>query len=83
MELILSVTDGGVQGLESRAVARTSRSITFLTLASVTLDRARPVCHADLISRDGKTGVIAQITGGENNAQKYAKDALRQAGVRP
>lgn len=33
-----------------------------------------PAAAADLTSRDGKTGlIVAGLTGGENNAQKYAK----------
>jgi RND superfamily putative drug exporter len=33
-----------------------------------------PTAAADLISKDGKTGlIVAGITGGENDAQKYAK----------
>ena len=43
-----------------------------------------PQAAAELISRDGKTGlIVAGITGGENNAPKYANDALRRGGARP
>ena len=35
---------------------------------------APPAAAADLVSQDGKTGlIVAGITGGESDAQKYAK----------
>ena len=79
MELILSVTsDGGVQGPESRAVAEdiASKLQASPHVASVTSAwTAPPAATPALVSKDGKTGlIVAGITGGENDAQKYTKE---------
>ncbi|EFG78474.1 MMPL family protein, partial [Mycobacterium parascrofulaceum ATCC BAA-614] len=40
-----------------------------------------PAAASRLVSRDGKTGlIVASITGGENNAQKYARTLAEQLG---
>ena len=79
MELILSVTsDGGVQGSESRAVAEdiAAKLQASPHVASVTSAwTAPPSATAALVSKDGKTGlIVAGITGGESDAQKYTKE---------
>jgi RND superfamily putative drug exporter len=79
MELIISLTsDGGVQSAESRAVGtdiaaqlQASPHVAGLTSAWTAPATAAPA----LISKGGKTGlIIAGITGGESDAQKYAKE---------
>jgi len=79
MELILSVTsDGGVQGSESRAVAEdiAAKLQASPHVASVTSAwTAPPSATPALVSKDGKTGlIVAGITGGESDAQKYTKE---------
>lgn len=79
MELILSLTsDGGSQSVESRAVGTdlVSQLQASPHVADVTSAwTAAPTAGPALVSKDGKTGlIIAGITGGENNAQKYAKE---------
>jgi uncharacterized membrane protein YdfJ with MMPL/SSD domain len=78
MELVISLTsDGGVQSPESRAVGadlaaqlQASPHVAGVTSAWTAPATAAPA----LISKDGKTGlIIAGITGGESDAQKYAK----------
>ena len=79
MELVLSLTsDGGAQGPQSRAVAndlisqlQASPHVAEVTSAWTASAAAAPA----LISKDGKTGlIVASITGGENDAQKYTKE---------
>ncbi len=79
MELIISLTsDGGAQSPESQAVGadivaqlQASPHVADVTSAWTAPASAAPA----LVSKDGKTGlVIAAITGGENNAQKYTKE---------
>src|SRR5262249_3642274 len=79
MELILSVTsDGGVQSPESRAVgtdlaSRLEASPHVASVASAWT--APPNAAPALVSEDGKTGlIVAGITGGESDAQKYTKE---------
>jgi RND superfamily putative drug exporter len=78
MELVISLTSGGgVQSPESRAVGadlaaqlQASPHVAGVTSAWTAPATAAPA----LISKDGKTGlIIAGITGGESDAQKYAK----------
>jgi uncharacterized membrane protein YdfJ with MMPL/SSD domain len=79
MELIVSVTsDAGVQSPQSRAVGT---DIAAQLQASPHVGQvtstwtAPPSAAPALVSRDGKTGlIIAGITGGESNAQKYTKE---------
>jgi uncharacterized membrane protein YdfJ with MMPL/SSD domain len=79
MQLILSVTsDGGMESAESRAVGtelvselQASPHVAGVTSAWT----APPTATPALVSKDGKTGlIVADITGGETNAQKYTKE---------
>ncbi|RDH78262.1 MMPL family transporter [Mycolicibacterium moriokaense] len=79
MDLIVSVTsDDGVQSREARAVGseivaqlQASPHVADVTSTWTAPQRAVPA----LVSKDGKTGlIIAGITGGESNAQKYTKE---------
>jgi putative drug exporter of the RND superfamily len=79
MDLVISVTaDGGAQSQPAREVGediaaqlQESPHVAQVTSAWTAPASATPA----LISKDGKTGVIvAGITGGENDAQKYAKE---------
>src|SRR6476469_56667 len=79
MQLVISVTsDGGAQSAESRAVGtdiaaqlQASPHVANVTSAWT----APPTATPALVSKDGKTGlIVAGITGGETNAQKYTKE---------
>ncbi|MDT5007281.1 MAG: putative drug exporter of the superfamily [Mycobacterium sp.] len=79
MQLILSVTsDSGMDSAESRAVGtelasqlQASPHVVDVTSAWT----APPTATPALVSTDGKTGlIVAGITGGETNAQKYTKE---------
>ncbi|MFY9918669.1 MAG: MMPL family transporter [Mycobacterium sp.] len=79
MELVLSLTsDGGAQSPESRAVGNylVSQLQASPHVAGVTSAWTAPATAVPaLISKDGKTGlIVASITGGESNAQKYTKE---------
>ncbi|OBK73837.1 MMPL family transporter [Mycobacterium sp. 1274761.0] len=79
MELVISVTsDGGARSAESRAVGmdiasqlQASPHIAEVTSAWSAPQNAAPA----LVSKDGKTGlIVASVTGGESDAQKYTKE---------
>ena len=79
MELIISVTsEGGAQSPEARAVGtdiagqlQASPHVVDVTSAWTAPPPAAPA----LVSKDGKTGlIVAGITGGESDAQKYTKE---------
>lgn len=79
MELVISVTaDGGIQSPAARSVGTdiaeqlaASPHVAQVTSAWTAPQSAAPA----LVSRDGKTGlIVAGITGGESDAQKYAKE---------
>ena len=79
MELVISLTsDAGAQSPESRAVGtdiasqlQASPHVAQVTSAWTAPGTAAPA----LVSKDGKTGlIVAGITGGENDAQKYTKE---------
>jgi uncharacterized membrane protein YdfJ with MMPL/SSD domain len=79
MQLVISVTsDGGAQSPESRAAGAdiTSQLQASPHVAEVTSAWTAPATAAPaLVSKDGKTGlIVADITGGESNAQKYTKE---------
>ncbi len=79
MDLVLSLTsDGGAQGPKSRAVANDliAQLQASPHVAEVTSAWNAPATAAPaLVSKDGKTGlIVASITGGENDAQKYTKE---------
>ena len=79
MELVLSLTsDGGAQSPESRAVGTdlVSQLQASPHVADVTSAWTAPATAVPaLVSKDGKTGlIVASITGGESNAQKYTKE---------
>jgi putative drug exporter of the RND superfamily len=78
MQLLVTVTaPDGVNSSNAKAVAtdivdhfKQSTHVADVTSAWTVPQQSA----ADLISRDGKTGlIVAGITGGENNAPKYAK----------
>ncbi len=79
MELLISVTsDAGAQSPEARAVGadiagqlQASPHVANVTSAWTSPPSAAPA----LVSKDGKTGlIVAGITGGESQAQKYTKE---------
>jgi RND superfamily putative drug exporter len=78
MQMLVTVTaPDGVKSSNATAVAtdivdhlKQSPHVAGVTSAWT----VPPQAAADLVSKDGKSGlIIAGITGGENNAQKYAK----------
>lgn len=85
MQLIISVTDesaGGVQSSAARAtgthIAAELKASPYVTQVSSAWTVPEPAA-ATLISKDGKTGLIlAGLTGGENGAQKHAKELAGQ-----
>ncbi len=79
MELVISVTsDGGAQSPQSRAAGTdiSSQLQASPHVADVTSAWTAPATAAPaLVSKDGKTGlIVAGVTGGESNAQKYTKE---------
>ena len=79
MQLLISVTsDAGAQSAAARAVGtdiaeqlQASPHVADVTSAWTAPPSAAPA----LVSKDGKTGlIVAGITGGESDAQKYAKE---------
>ncbi len=79
MELVISLTsEGGAQSPEARTVGtdlvsqlQASPHVADVTSAWTAPESAAPA----LVSRDGKTGlIVAGITGGESDAQKYTKE---------
>jgi uncharacterized membrane protein YdfJ with MMPL/SSD domain len=79
MELVISLTsDAGAQSPQSRAVGTDIASQLQASphVAQVTSAWTAPATAAPaLVSKDGKTGlIVAGITGGENDAQKYTKE---------
>ncbi len=79
MDLVISLTsDGGAQSPESRAVGTDIASQLQASphVAEVTSAWTAPATAAPaLVSKDGKTGlIVAGITGGESDAQKYTKE---------
>ena len=87
MQLVFTVTTpDGVSSAGARAAgldivneAKASPYVANVTSAWT----SPPSAAADLVSRDGKSGlVIVGVTGGENNAQRYAQelaDAVRDS----
>ena len=78
MQLLFTVTSSeGATGPRASAVARDVVAVLQRSphVAGVTSAwTARGPAAAELVSRDGQSGlVVAGITGGENDAQKYAK----------
>ena len=83
MQLVISVTsDDGARSPQARAVGddiasqlSASPHVADVTSAWTAPPSAAPV----LISKDGKTGlIVAGITGGESDAQKYTKDLTQR-----
>ncbi len=79
MQLLISLTsDGGAQSPEARSVGtdivgqlQASPHVAQVTSAWT----APPPAVPAMVSKDGKTGlIVAGITGGENDAQKYTKE---------
>ncbi|BBZ77311.1 membrane protein [Mycolicibacterium anyangense] len=84
-QLLLTVTSpDGAAGPAARAVAtgivdQLKASPYVLRVSSAWT--SPPAAAGELISRDGKTGlVVAVLDGGENNAQKYATTLVKQIG---
>ena len=82
MQLLITVSaPAGVTSAPARAVA--TEIVDHLTsphVANVTSAwTAPPAAATALISKDGTSGlIVAEITGGENNAQKYAQTLSEQ-----
>ncbi|MBJ7337755.1 MMPL family transporter [Mycolicibacterium sp.] len=80
MQLLVTVTapDGGATGPAASAVANgiVERLKQSPHVADVTSAwTVPPQAAAELTSKDGRSGlIVAGITGGENDAQKYAKE---------
>ena len=83
MELLISVTsEAGAQSPEARTVGtdiagqlQASPHVADVTSAWTSPPSAAPA----LVSKDGKTGlIVAGITGGESEAQKYTKDLTQR-----
>ena len=83
MELLISVTsEAGAQSPEARTVGtdiagqlQASPHVADVTSAWTSPPSAAPA----LVSKDGKTGlIVAGITGGESQAQKYTKDLTQR-----
>jgi putative drug exporter of the RND superfamily len=83
MQMIIAVSsDAGVQSEAERSVGtdlvRQLKSRPFVTEVQSAWT-APPQAASALISKDGKTGlIVAGITGGENGAQKHAKELADQ-----
>jgi len=86
-QLVLLVTaPGGAQSAQARQVAtdivdQLKRSAGVYNVSSAWTGPAAGPGHlaADLVSKDGKSGlVVANLKGGENNAQNYAKTLSQQ-----
>jgi RND superfamily putative drug exporter len=70
-------TSGAAQTVGAEIVARLDASPDVLTVTSPWT--SPPAAAAELISTDGKTGlVVATMAGGENNAQTYAAALAEQ-----
>src|SRR5690349_14381207 len=79
MQLVISVTsDDGAQSPEARSIGSDIASQLSASphVADVTSAwTAPPSAAPSLVSKDGKTGlIVAGITGGESDAQKYTKE---------
>ena len=83
MQMVIAVTsDAGVESLAARAVGadlvRQLRASPHVADVNSAWTAAPPAAPA-LINKDGKTGlIVAGITGGENGAQKHAKEPADQ-----
>jgi putative drug exporter of the RND superfamily len=86
-QLVLLVTaPGGAQSAQARNVAtdivdRLKRSAGVYNVSSAWTGPAAGRGHlvADLVSKDGRSGlIVANLQGGENNAQNYAKTLASQ-----
>ncbi|MGE5697747.1 MAG: MMPL family transporter [Candidatus Sericytochromatia bacterium] len=72
-----SATDGPARAVATDIVDRLARSPHVVGVSSAWT--SPPQAAKELISRDGKTGlIVAVIDGGENNAQHYAKGLANQ-----
>ncbi len=82
--VILVTAPGGAQSNQARSVAddivdQIKRSPGVFNVSSAWTGPAAPHLAADLVSRDGKSGlIVANLEGGENNAQNYAKAIAKQ-----
>jgi putative drug exporter of the RND superfamily len=77
--LIVVTAPGGASSDQARQVGtdivdRLKRSQWVFNVTSWTVPSSSPQAAADLVSTDGKSGlIVANLRGGENNAQKYAE----------
>jgi RND superfamily putative drug exporter len=77
--LIVATAPGGAHSDQARQVGtdivdQLKRSPFVFNVTSWTVPSSSPQAAADLVSTDGKSGlIVANLKGGENNAQKYAK----------
>jgi uncharacterized membrane protein YdfJ with MMPL/SSD domain len=84
--VILVTAPGGAQSDQARQVAtdiveQVKRSAGVFNVSSAWTGPAANPSHlaADLVSKDGKSGlIVANLEGGENNAQNYAKAIAKQ-----
>jgi RND superfamily putative drug exporter len=84
--VIMLTAPDGAQSAQARSVATDivaqvqGSSGVYNVVSAWTGPTARPPhLAADLVSKDGKSGlIVANLEGGENNAQKYAKSIAAQ-----
>jgi uncharacterized membrane protein YdfJ with MMPL/SSD domain len=84
--VILLTAPAGAQSNQVRSVAtdiveqlKKSPGVFNVSSAWTGSSPGRPQLAADLVSKDGKSGlIVANLEGGENNAQKYAKTLSKQ-----
>lgn len=75
----VGVSDGSAQAIGVAIVARLDASPNVLNVTSPWT--SPPAAAAELVSTDGKTGlIVAALAGGENNAQVYAAELAEQVG---
>jgi putative drug exporter of the RND superfamily len=82
--MLLLTAPGGAQSAQARQVAtdtvdQLKRSDGVYNVSSAWTGPAAPRLAADLVSKDGKSGlIVANLKGGENYAQNYAKALSKQ-----
>ena len=85
-QLLITVTDPGGAAAEGPARAAGSQIVGILDASPRVLTvsspwTSPPAAAAELLSRDGRTGlIVATIAGGEDKAQDYAAELAEQVG---
>ncbi|NBQ43278.1 MAG: hypothetical protein EBU23_12530 [Mycobacteriaceae bacterium] len=85
-QLLITVTDPGGAAAEGPARAAGSQIVGLLDASPRVLTvsspwTSPPAAAAELLSRDGRTGlIVATIAGGEDKAQDYAAELAEQVG---